>query len=197
MLQSQKIISCLLCIAILLGTMLTITCFAVGSESSSVESSETSSQETTESSQSESSYYEDDSSDYEESEVYEESAAESSEEAPQNEDDDDDDDYYYYGGDQSYAPYTGSRVLKNPNISDTESTPETKKKVEDKNITDWSDIARRWVFLPILFTLLSIGGLIGFNVYANKVNGKTKSSKKKSSGGSNNRDRRNFERPKH
>lgn len=218
MLQSQKIISCLLCVAILLGAMVTFTCFAVDGENSEsteppvVESQVTESVPEESQSEGDSSSVEGEESGVdEESGITEESGtteesseeesmAETSQEEQNNESNNNN---YYYSGDQSYPPYEGSRVLKNPNIVEEESKVE--KKPVDKNIKDWSDVARRWVFLPIIFTLLSIGGLVGFNVYANKQNGKKNRKysqrRREESASERSKDtdsnRRNFDRPKH
>ncbi len=199
MLQSQKIISCLLCIAVILGAMVTFTCFAIegetssggegGDTSSAVEG--TSSVESTPEGEVSSEEGGENSEDVE-SEIIEESSEESIVEASSEQSTGNN---YYYAGDVSYPPYDGSRVLKNPNVIEDESDSEEKKKTEDKNINDWSYVARRWIFLPIIFTLLSLGGLIGFNAYVKKQNGKKgrKTTQNKDANSNN----RNFERPKH
>jgi len=203
LLQYQKIISCLLCIAVILGTMFTITCLAVGSEGDGTgDGAGEGGGEVIESSQpdeitsEESSDFEGEDSNVEDEESTDESMEESMEEPMEesSEEEQDTEEYYYYAGDESYPPYTGSRVLKNPNIVEDD---EDNKKVDDKNINDWSDVARRWVFVPILFTLLSIGGLVGFNMYANKQNGTKDSSNRKREEELKGRNRRNFNRPKH
>ena len=183
--QSQKSISCLLSIAVIFGIMLTITCLAVedgNQDSSVVESSSVVEESREETSQEESS---------EDEESSEESSAESSEETSSEESKGD---KYYYAGDVSYPPYTGSRVVKNPNVVEESDAEENAAPVE-KDIKDWSYVARRWVFLPIIFTVLSLGGLIWFNVYAKKQNGKAdkRNARRKERAEKG----RNFDRPKH
>lgn len=202
MLQSQKIISCLLSIAVIFGIMLTITCMAVEnnpqegdgtSQSSKVEDTSSEEGNTEESS-------EEEESEAEETESSEESSEESREETSREQESTGD--KYYYSGDVSYPPYTGSRVLKNPNMVEEESKSEENAKPVEKDIKDWSYVARRWVALPVIFTLLSLGGLIWFNLYVKKQNGKDdrrrarrrENAKEKSDA---EKSGRNFERPKH
>ena len=204
--QSQKIISCLLSIAVIFGIMLTITCMAVEDSSnpqnsssvveSSPEEEETSSEGEDTSSEDENSETEEssdgeESSQGEESEVVEESSEEEQQESGNN---------YYYSGDVSYPPYTGSRVLKNPNIVEEESKVEEKEdEPVEKDINDLSYVARRWIFLPVIFTILSLGGLIWFNLYVKKQNGKTKkrNARRERAEGKSEKNGRNFDRPKH
>ena len=172
--QSQKIISCLLSIAVIFGIMLTITCMAVEDANTDGGDVVESSSEVVESTSSEGNTEEEESSEGEESQGEEsESTEESSEESSEEESDEEEEstgNKYYYAGDVSYPPYTGSRVLKNPNMVEEESKPEEKDdKPVEKDIKDWSYVARRWVFLPIIFTVLSLGGLIWFNLYAKKT----------------------------
>lgn len=215
MLQSQKIISCLLSIAVIFGIMLTITCMAVennpqegegtSSQSSEVEGTSPEEGNTEDGSTEDGNTEEEGNSGSDENESSEESSEDEGSEVDEesSEEEQDNDDKYYYSGDVSYPPYTGSRVLKNPNMVEEESKAEEKEdKPVEKNINDWSYVARRWVALPVIFTLLSLGGLIWFNLYAKKQNGKDdrrrarrrENAKEKSEAEKNSR---NFERPKH
>ena len=221
----QKIICSLLWVALLFSSFACVTCFAVEdgttesvvsestepsketsseSEPESNDSSEDTSDETSEETSDENSEETSDETSEETSEENsEETSDENSEETSEDEDEDEDQDT----GWTSPPPSTGStsRVPKNPNKDESETSEATVKDEKSSNkkaITDYSVIAKKWIWLPIVVTLLAAGGIVAFNVFVYKANKGTADKKSdgfvvKSNDEEENKGKRNFKGSKH
>lgn len=196
--SNKKIISAFLTVAVIFGMLFTVMVFAVdknpdtGVESTVTETSEGYSEAET-SQTDDPSDLNDESNDQNGGDSDEQSGEESliqddsdvgsitegSAAAP--DDTQEEDDREHYGGDVYYEEFDGSRIEK-PGADNTESKPEKNKIDIQKNIVDYSYMAKKWIWLPILLTALSAIALIWFNLYAHRKNAQAKvSGTKKSS----------------